>query len=126
MFAEMDTAAKLQKVALGRPTALDARQVVQMATIESARAIGWADTIGSLEVGKAADLIVLAADRPHLVPLYHPASALVYAARGADVRHVFVDGQPVVRSGRLVTADLGVILTQARRVAAGIKMATRA
>ncbi len=120
MFAEMDTAAKLQKVATGRPTVLDARQVVRMATIDGARAIGLAGEIGSLEVGKMADVIVLAADRPHLVPLYHPASALVYAARCADVRHVFVAGRPVVRHGRLVSVDPDEILSEARRIAARI------
>ena len=120
LFAEMDSAAKLQKIARGRPTALTARDVIRMATIDGAAAIGLADTIGSLVPGKAADLIVLAAERPHLVPMYQPASTVVYAARGSDVRHVFVGGQAVVHDGRLQTADLSDILADARRVAANI------
>jgi 5-methylthioadenosine/S-adenosylhomocysteine deaminase len=120
MFGEMGTAARLHKAASGDPTVLDARAVLRMATIEGARAIGWADAIGSLEVGKAADLIVLAADRPHLVPLYHPESALVYAARGADVRHVFVDGRAVVRDGVLLTDDLSAVLAEVRAIAVAI------
>jgi 5-methylthioadenosine/S-adenosylhomocysteine deaminase len=114
LLREMDTAAKLHKVATGRPTAADARQVVEMATIAGAGAIGLAEDIGSLEPGKRADIVVLRADRPHLVPVYHPASTVVYAATGADVRHVFIDGQMVVRDGVLQTADVGEILNDVR------------
>jgi 5-methylthioadenosine/S-adenosylhomocysteine deaminase len=117
LLREMDTAAKLHKVATGRPTVVDARQVVEMATIAGAGAIGLAAVIGSLEPGKRADIVVLRADRPHLVPVYHPASTVVYAATGADVRHVFIDGQMVVRDGLLQTADVNDILTEARLVA---------
>jgi 5-methylthioadenosine/S-adenosylhomocysteine deaminase len=88
-----------------------------MATIAGAGAIGLAAVIGSLEPGKRADIVVLRADRPHLVPVYHPASTVVYAATGADVRHVFIDGQMVVRDGLLQTADVNDILTEARLVA---------
>jgi 5-methylthioadenosine/S-adenosylhomocysteine deaminase len=117
LLREMDTAAKLHKVITGRPTVVDARQVVEMATIAGAGAIGLAAVIGSLEPGKRADIVVLRADRPHLVPVYHPASTVVYAATGADVRHVFIDGQMVVRDGLLQTADVNDILTEARLVA---------
>jgi 5-methylthioadenosine/S-adenosylhomocysteine deaminase len=120
LLREMDTAAKLHKVTTGRPTVADARQVVEMATIAGARAIGLGDAVGSLEPGKRADIVVLHADRPHLVPVYHPASALVYAATGADVRHVLIDGQMVVRDGILQTADVNDILADARQVAARI------
>jgi 5-methylthioadenosine/S-adenosylhomocysteine deaminase len=114
LLREMDTAAKLHKVATGRPTVVDARQVVEMATIAGAGAIGLGAIIGSLEPGKRADIVVLRADRPHLVPVYHPASTVVYAATGADVRHVFIDGQMVVRDGVLQTADVGEILNDVR------------
>ncbi|HMA66568.1 MAG TPA: amidohydrolase [Desulfosalsimonadaceae bacterium] len=92
MFAEMDSAAKLHKVAAADPTAASARQVLCMATIEGARVLGLQHRIGSIEVGKQADLIVLDTHQPHLTPMYHPESHLVYAARGADVRDVFIRG----------------------------------
>ncbi len=120
LLREMDTAAKLHKTAAGRPTVLGARQVVEMATIGGAKAIGLGDVIGSIEPGKRADLIVLKADRPHLVPVYHPASAVVYAATGADVRDVLIDGQVVVRDRVLQTADVLGIMDEMRRIAAKI------
>ncbi|HDI61068.1 MAG TPA: amidohydrolase [Desulfobacteraceae bacterium] len=120
LLREMDTAAKLHKVTTGRPTVADARQVVEMATSAGARAIGLGDAVGSLEPGKRADIVVLHADRPHLVPVYHPASTVVYAATAADVRHVLVDGQMVVHDGILQTADVDQILADVRQVAARI------
>jgi 5-methylthioadenosine/S-adenosylhomocysteine deaminase len=110
----MRTAALLHKVAQMDPTALDAASTLKMATTEGARALGMADTIGSLEVGKQADIILVDVDTPHMVPLYHPASHLVYAASGSDVRHVFIGGRWVVRNGILQTMDLDSILSEAR------------
>jgi 5-methylthioadenosine/S-adenosylhomocysteine deaminase len=114
LFGEMRTAALLHKVAQMDPTALDAASTLKMATTEGARALGMADTIGSLEVGKQADIILVDVDTPHMVPLYHPASHLVYAASGSDVRHVFIGGRWVVRNGILQTMDLDSILSEAR------------
>jgi 5-methylthioadenosine/S-adenosylhomocysteine deaminase len=122
LLREMDTAAKLPGAASGRPGLLNARQVVEMATIGGARAIGLAGEIGSLEPGKRADIIVLAADRPHLVPVYHPAASVVYAATGADVDHVFIDGEPVVQGRALQTADLPELMAEIRRIAARINL----
>ena len=120
LMREMDTAAKLHKTSAGQPTVLSARQVVEMATIDGARAIGMADAIGSMVPGKRADLIVLYADRPHLVPVYHPASTVVYAATGADVRHVLVDGKAVVYEGGIQTADVFEIMKAAQQTTAKI------
>jgi 5-methylthioadenosine/S-adenosylhomocysteine deaminase len=123
LFAEMDTAAKLHKVSALDPTVLDARQVLRMATIEGARAIGLDHLAGSIEPGKAADLIVLDTRRPHLTPMYHPESHLVYSARGADVRDVFVDGRARVRNRELVGQDAGAVMAEAaalgRRIGEG-------
>ncbi len=116
LFGEMDTAAKLHKVQRLDPTVMDAAQVVQMATRDGARAIGLEGQIGSLAPGRRADLIVLDLNQPHLVPLYHPASHLVYAAGGADVRHVMIDGRWVVRDRRLLTIDLEPLLDAAGRL----------
>jgi 5-methylthioadenosine/S-adenosylhomocysteine deaminase len=121
MLHEMDTAAKLHKVRSGDPTACPARTVVEMATIRGARAVGLDTVTGSLEIGKAADITVLAADAPHLVPVYHPASQVVYAARGDDVREVLVAGRRLVVEGRLQSLDAAEIRRQVTAIAREIR-----
>ncbi|MFO7838919.1 MAG: amidohydrolase [Desulfosalsimonadaceae bacterium] len=113
MFAEMDTAAKLHKVMTADPVAAEARQILSMATIEGARALGLQHRIGSIEVGKEADLIVINTQQPHLTPMYHPESHLVYAARGSDVRDVFVRGRRLVRNRRASSMNEEEILAEA-------------
>jgi 5-methylthioadenosine/S-adenosylhomocysteine deaminase len=115
LFQEMDTAAKLHKVQRLDPTLMDAQTVVKMATIGGARAIGLGHRVGSLEPGKLADVIVLHTAVPHLTPVYHPASLLVYTATGHDVRHVIVAGRTVVRDTRLLTLDVPQLLNDVRR-----------
>ncbi len=114
LFGEMDTAAKIHKGAGEDPTVMDARSVLRMATIDGARAIGLDALIGSLETGKQADVIILNTRRPHLVPLYHPASHIVYAARGSDVNDTIIAGQRRVADGRLTALDLDAIIDAAR------------
>ena len=115
MFETMKFASLLQKVASGDPTALPAREVLEMATIKGAEALSWSDEIGSIEPGKKADIIVVDLRKPHLTPLYDEESHLVYAARSSDVRTVFVDGRPVVEDGRLTTMDLEEIMEMAAK-----------
>jgi len=110
LFAEMDMAAKLHKVVLLDPGTTDAYGILKMATIEGARAIGLEQQIGSLELGKQADLIVIDTHKPHLVPLYNPVSQVVYAVRGSDVRDVIVAGKMLVRDRVLNTLDWEDIL----------------
>ena len=105
LFQEMDTTAKLHKVNRLDPTVMDARSVLEMATIEGARAIGLGRRIGSLEPGKQADIIVVDTRTPHLSPVYNPVSHLIYAAGGTDVRDVWVAGRPVVQNRRVTTLD---------------------
>lgn len=112
LFGEMDTAAKLHKVKSLNPEIMDAAGVVRMATCQGARALGLDQEVGSLEKGKRADLILVDSQQAHLTPLYHPASHLVYAARGADVRDVMIDGRWVVRDRRLLTLDLDKLLRE--------------
>jgi cytosine/adenosine deaminase-related metal-dependent hydrolase len=108
-FEEMRLAALIQKPRLG-PDALPAAAVLELATLGGARALGLEREIGSIEVGKRADLVALDLSGPHGQPAdAEIASRLVYAARAADVRHVLVDGRLVVRGGRLLTADLSEI-----------------
>jgi 5-methylthioadenosine/S-adenosylhomocysteine deaminase len=113
MFEAMDFAGKLAKVQRGDPTALPARQILALATIEGARGLGLADRIGSLAPGKAADLIVIDTDSVRLQPYYDPYAAVVYAAKGSDVRHVLVDGAPLLLNRELVTLDQRELLRRA-------------
>jgi 5-methylthioadenosine/S-adenosylhomocysteine deaminase len=122
-FLEMRLAAILHKPGAG-PRALPAPAVVRMATRGGAAALGLADRIGSLEVGKRGDVIAVAVDGLHVTPTASPWSAIAYAARASDVRHVAVDGALVVRDRRLLTLDVDQVLrdarSQARRVLASI------
>lgn len=116
-FEEMRLAALVHKPRLG-PEVMPALQVLELATLGGARALGLAGEIGSVEVGKRADLIAVDLGGPHAQPeMGDLASRLVYSARAADVRHVLVDGRIVVQSGRLKTADLDEIKTKARAAA---------
>jgi 5-methylthioadenosine/S-adenosylhomocysteine deaminase len=116
MFEEMLTAALLAKHATGDPTVAKAQEVLTMATLGGARALGMEDRIGSLEVGKRADLIVVDLSAPRLTPLYDPISHLVYATKGADVRHTVIDGRIVMRDRRILTLDENAVLDEARRL----------
>lgn len=88
-----------------------------MATINGARALGLGDELGSLKVGKKADLVVFDFRRPHLVPSTNPLGNLVHTALGRDVEMVFVDGRCVVRDGRPTLVDMDSVLADARRTA---------
>jgi 5-methylthioadenosine/S-adenosylhomocysteine deaminase len=91
--------------------------VLEMATMGGARAMGLENEIGSLEVGKKADMVILDFRRPHLVPLIDPLANLVHTAQGRDVECVIVDGRVVVQNGRLLFVDQGEILRNAQSAA---------
>jgi 5-methylthioadenosine/S-adenosylhomocysteine deaminase len=116
MFTEMRTAALLQKVLRGS-RALPALAALRLATINGARALGLADQIGSVEVGKRADLQLINLDRLHTTPRPDPISAIVYAAEAGDVETVFIDGQIVMQEGRLLTFNEEDVITQAHEQA---------
>jgi cytosine/adenosine deaminase-related metal-dependent hydrolase len=97
-WVEMRHAALLGKVR-SSPTALPAARVLRLATIDGARALGLDADIGSIEIGKKADLAVVRIDGPHAEPGGDPYSRLVYACHASDVRHVLVDGALVVKDG---------------------------
>lgn len=125
LFGEMKSAAGLHKVHRFNPTVLDAASVIRMATIAGARLLGLEQQIGSLEAGKQADLIVLELRQPHLLPLYHPASHIVYAARGSDVHHVMIAGRWIVQNRQLITLDLASLMKEvdalSRKIGRGFK-----
>jgi 5-methylthioadenosine/S-adenosylhomocysteine deaminase len=91
-----------------------------MATIDGARALGLDHLIGSLEPGKQADLIVIDTRVPHLTPMHQPPAAVVYAAKGSDVRTVMVGGRLLVKDRKLQRLDIEEILFHVMRLAAGI------
>ena len=117
----MDMTAKLHKANTLDPTVMDAKTVLRMATIYGARAIGLGDAIGSLEPGKQADLIIIDTNKPHLTPLYHPASHIVYTVSGADVRDVMVAGKFLVKDYRLLSLDAGAVIKEVSDLAGIIK-----
>jgi 5-methylthioadenosine/S-adenosylhomocysteine deaminase len=105
LWEEMDTAAKLQKVTTGVPTALPARTALAMATRLGAKAIGMEAEIGSLEAGKRADVILVRTDGFHQIPSYDPYSLLVYSTKASDVDTVIVDGRLVMAAARVLTVS---------------------
>jgi 5-methylthioadenosine/S-adenosylhomocysteine deaminase len=125
IIKEMSTAAKLHKVARLDPTVMDAQTVVRMATIEGAKALGMERTTGSLEIGKKADIIIIGLSKPHLTPLYSEYSHLVYAASGADVDTVIINGKVVMENRRLLTIDEEEVMHKVREIAVKVKQSLR-
>jgi 5-methylthioadenosine/S-adenosylhomocysteine deaminase len=121
LFSEMDTAAKLHKVNTMDPTVMDAVTVLKMATIDGAKSLGLQDIIGSLEIGKKADVIIIDTRKPHLVPVYNPVSHIVYAAQGSDVQDVIVNGKILLRNKELLAFDMEDILGKVADIASRIK-----
>ena len=117
LFLEMSTTAKLHKMNSQDPTVLDAATVLRMATIDGARALGIDQITGSLEQGKAADIIVIDTRQPHLTPMYHPVSHLVYAAGGGDVCCTIINGRVVMEDRRLISLDAGQVIEQVEQIA---------
>jgi len=114
MFTEMRTAGLIQK-ALHGAEALPAVRVLRMATIDGARALGRDTEIGSIEVGKRADLTLLSLNAPHATPHPDPISAVVYAAAAGDVETVIIDGRVVMRDGELLTLDQKAVVAAATK-----------
>jgi 5-methylthioadenosine/S-adenosylhomocysteine deaminase len=113
LFEEMHLAALLQKWLRRDAEALPARQALRMATINGAKALGLEAQIGSLEVGKQADVIVIDAAQPHLAPRHDPIALLVYSAQAADVCTVLVNGRILLDEREFSTLDAPALLVQA-------------
>jgi 5-methylthioadenosine/S-adenosylhomocysteine deaminase len=120
MLQTMKIAALLQKVHHLQATALTAPQVLHMATIGGARALGLDASVGSLEVGKQADLVLFAEASSSLSNVHDPYQELVFCASPRDVHTVWVAGRPVVRAGRALGVDLPALLPRARELAVGL------
>ena len=116
MFTELRTAALLQK-ALHGPEVVPAKRVLRMATIDGARALGLADEIGSLEVGKRADVIIVDLNGLHSAPETDVISSLVYSAQAADVSATIIDGHVVMKNRALTTLNEVDVIAEANREA---------
>ena len=105
MWEEMDTVAKLHKVFSGDPKLISAQQAFEFATIRGAQALHLESQIGSIEVGKRADILLITRDSLNQIPLYNIYSDLVYATKGFDVETVIINGRVVMRDRRLLTLN---------------------
>ncbi|GAA0224486.1 amidohydrolase [Marinomonas primoryensis] len=112
-IAEFGQVAKVHKLVNQDRAAMPPIKVIDMATMGAARALHMEDRIGSLEVGKLADIIVIDTKAPHMVPMYNPYSALVYSAYPTDVRHSIVDGKVLMEDKKILTVDEAAILKEA-------------
>ncbi len=114
LMEEMDLAAKLAKITRMDPLALNAKAVVEMATIDGAKALHMGKDIGSLEAGKKADLTLISLDEPNAVPMYDVYAQLAYALKASDVQTVVVGGRVVMRDRKLLTINEEEVLAKAR------------
>jgi 5-methylthioadenosine/S-adenosylhomocysteine deaminase len=115
MFESMKFAALLQKAFYMDPTVLPAEKVLRMATIEGAEALGLENIVGSLEVGKKADLILVDFEKPHLTPTHDFYANLVYSAHGSDVDTVIVDGEILMENRRVKTLSESEVMKKAQK-----------
>lgn len=123
IMVEMRHAALLAKLGALDAAAITAEKVLEMATIDGARAIGLGDEIGSIEPGKKADLVLFDTDKPHWCPRHHIPSVLVYQAHSSDIRSVMIDGRMVLDENALSFAgpdELPILLEEAQRASEAI------
>lgn len=121
LMEEIDLAAKLAKVSKMDPLALNAKAVVEMATIDGARALHMDKEIGSLEVGKKADLVLISLNEPHAQPMYDMYAQVAYSLKGSDVDTVVIGGRVVMRNRELLTVDQPAVLQKAREYGMAVK-----
>jgi 5-methylthioadenosine/S-adenosylhomocysteine deaminase len=122
MLEVMKSAVLLQKAVHRDPTIMTAEKVLELATIDGARALGMDDTIGSLEPGKKADLFIFNPYRAaKAIPMQYPVSTLVYSSSEANVEAVIVDGQIVMENGEVTVVDEEAILKKANEAAGALR-----
>ena len=125
MFEAMRVASLLQKLQSGDPRAVSAKTALEMATIRGARALGMESRIGSLEIGKRADLILVDVTGARQTPMYDPVSHLVYVARGDDVRTTIVNGRILMRDRKALTLNEPDVIRDARAWADKVRAAVQ-
>jgi 5-methylthioadenosine/S-adenosylhomocysteine deaminase len=114
LMEEMDLAAKLAKITKMDPLALNAKAVVEMATIDGAKALHMDKDVGSLEAGKKADLVLITLDQPNAVPMYDVYAQLAYSLKASDVETVVIGGRVVMRDRKLLTVNQEQAVAKAR------------
>jgi 5-methylthioadenosine/S-adenosylhomocysteine deaminase len=122
LMEEIDLAAKLAKISKMDPLALNAKSVVEMATIDGARALHMEKEIGSLEAGKKADIILISLNEPNAVPMYEVYAQIAYSLKGSDVATVIIGGKIVMQSHLLLTVDEHKVLEKAREYGKSVKI----
>jgi 5-methylthioadenosine/S-adenosylhomocysteine deaminase len=115
MFEVMKVTALLHKGVSRNPTVMSAQQVLKMATLDGARALCWENNIGSIGVGKKADLVIINFEKPHLCPLYNEFSHLVYATKSSDVETVIINGKIVMENRRLTTLNVDKVMKMVKK-----------
>jgi len=121
LMEEIDLAAKLAKISKMNPLALNAKSVVEMATIDGARAIHMEKEIGSIEAGKKADIILISLNEANALPMYDIYAQIAYSLKGSDVETVIIGGKVVMRDHRLLTVDEPKVLEKAREYGKSVK-----
>jgi len=114
LFQAMKFAALMQKGFHQDATIMTAEKVMEMATIDGARAVGLEAQIGSIEIGKKADLIVIDYENAFMTPIHNPVSAIVYSALGHEVSTMIIDGRFVMRDGVVTTVNEAAVRRQAQ------------
>ena len=114
LLGEARTAALIAKGLSGNPELLPAHEALELATINGARALGIERETGSIEVGKAADLVAIDLNSIAAQPLYNAFSQLIYTDSASRVSHTWVDGKLLVKDGQLVNADPSDLINRAR------------
>lgn len=117
MFEEMNLAAVINKAVNESAVSIPAITAIEMATSNGAKALNWEDEIGSIEVGKKADLILVDMNKPHLYPRHNVVSALAYSCQASDVETVIVDGKVLMEKYELKTIDIEKVMYNAEKVA---------
>ena len=113
LLEEISIAAKVQKGITADPTVLDVKTCMKMLTIWAAEGLGLENEIGSIEIGKKADMILMNLRKPHLQPIYDIYSTIIYSAKASDIEDVFVNGVPVILNGRAQFVDEDEIIDKA-------------
>lgn len=115
MFETIKIAALLQKGVTLNPAVIPAVKALEMATINGAKALKWNNIIGSIEIGKKADIVAIEFRKPHLTPIYNEISHIVYAVRCGDVKHVIIDGKIVMENREIKTVNEEETLMEAEK-----------
>ncbi len=115
MIGEMRTSALIAKMVAQDAKAVNAEQILRIATINGAKALGLEDSIGSIEVSKSADIVAIDLNTIETQPLYHPVSQIIYSSTREQVKHVWVNGAHLLRDRELTTLDLSGLLQAAKQ-----------